>query len=45
MTKTRPIFTMIMTSTHTTMVDKLLNLGIRKKCFSERKQLLCDERK
>ena len=30
MTKTRPIFTMIMTSTHATMVDKLLNLGIRK---------------
>ena len=30
MTKTRPIFTMIMTSTHPTMGDKLLNLGIRK---------------
>ena len=29
-TKTRPIFTMIMTSTHATMVDKLLNLGVRK---------------
>lgn len=30
MTKTRPIFTMIMTSTHPTMGDKLLNLGVRK---------------
>ena len=29
-TKTRPIFTMIMTSTHPTMGDKLLNLGVRK---------------
>ena len=29
-TKTRPIFTMIMTSTHSTMGDKLLNLGVRK---------------
>lgn len=30
MTKTRPIFTMVMTSTHPTMGDKLLNLGLRK---------------
>ena len=30
MTKTRPVFTMIMTSTHPTMGDKLLNLGVRK---------------
>ena len=29
-TKTRPIFTMIMTSTHPKMGDKLLNLGVRK---------------
>ncbi len=29
-TKTRPIFTMIMTSTHPTMGDKLLKLGARK---------------
>ena len=29
-TKTRPIFTMIMTSTHPTMGNKLLNLGVRK---------------
>lgn len=29
-TKTRPVFTMIMTSTHPTMGDKLLNLGVRK---------------
>lgn len=28
--KTRPIFTMIMTSTHPKMGDKLLNLGVRK---------------
>ena len=30
MNKTRPVFTMIMTSTHPTMGDKLLNLGVRK---------------
>lgn len=29
-TKTRPVFSLIMTSTHPTMADKLLNLGVRK---------------
>ena len=29
-TKTRPIFTFIMTSSHSTMSEKLLNLGVRK---------------
>ena len=29
-TKTRPVFTMVMTSSHPTMGDKLLNLGVRK---------------
>ena len=30
MTKTRPVLTMVMTSTHPTLGDKLLNLGVRK---------------
>lgn len=29
-TKTRPVFSLMMTSTHPTMTDKLLNLGVRK---------------
>lgn len=37
MTKTRPIFTMVMTSTHPTMGDKLLNLGVRKNVLIKEK--------
>ena len=35
LTKTRPIFSMVMTSTHPTMINKLLNLGVRKKVLEK----------
>lgn len=34
-TKTRPVFTFIMTSSHPTMSEKLLNLGVRKKVLTK----------
>ena len=37
-TKKRPIFSLIMTSTHATMAERLLDLGVRKKLFTKEKE-------
>ena len=34
-TKTKPVFSVVVTSTHPTMADKLLNLGLRKNLFQK----------